>query len=361
MQIRLSENIRSLRKQHSMTQEQLADALGVTVGAVYKWEAGLSMPEIRLLIELADLFEVSVDSLLGYTMQSGNVQSMIDRLTSYLAIKDYENAVAESEKALNKYPNDFRIVYTCSQIYMAKAMEEMSKEAIVRSNELFEQAITLLDQNTNSTVNEVTILNLMANNYMISGDMNRGLEILKKNNICNINSSMIASVYAIGLRQPDEAMKYVEPSMGEVLNKAFATAFAASFAYAYKNDVTCISALEWLMGFLDSMKNDPKSISHTDESKAMTLALLAVWEERFGHSDQAKDHIKEAYELAVRFDNTPANEMSDLRFISGTDVVSVIYSGKTACEVINNLVFDRVPKNKASKKIKRLWDELNNA
>ena len=53
--------------------------------------------------------------------------------------------------------------------------------------------------------------------------------------------------------------------------------------------------------------------------------------------------------------------MSDLRFISGTDVVSVIYSGKTACEVINNLVFDRVPKNKASKKIKRLWDELNNA
>nr|MCR4556847.1 helix-turn-helix domain-containing protein [Saccharofermentans sp.] len=54
MQIKLSENIRSLRKEHKLTQEQLADALGVTVGAVYKWETGLSMPEIRLLMELAD-------------------------------------------------------------------------------------------------------------------------------------------------------------------------------------------------------------------------------------------------------------------------------------------------------------------
>ena len=99
MQIRLSENIRSLRKEHKLTQEQLADALGVTVGAVYKWETGLSMPEIRLLMELADLFEVSVDSLLGYTMKSGNVQNRIERMVSFLAVKDYERAIAESEKA----------------------------------------------------------------------------------------------------------------------------------------------------------------------------------------------------------------------------------------------------------------------
>ena len=43
MQIRLAENIRALRRQHRFTQEQLAESLGVTPGAVYKWEAGGSL------------------------------------------------------------------------------------------------------------------------------------------------------------------------------------------------------------------------------------------------------------------------------------------------------------------------------
>ena len=58
MDLHISENIRRLRKDHRMTQEQLAEALGITVGAVYKWENALAMPEIRLLVELSDLFEV---------------------------------------------------------------------------------------------------------------------------------------------------------------------------------------------------------------------------------------------------------------------------------------------------------------
>ncbi len=360
MQIRLSENIRSLRKEHKLTQEQLADALGVTVGAVYKWETGLSMPEIRLLMELADLFEVSVDSLLGYTMKSGNVQNRIERMVSFLAVKDYERAIAESEKALRKYPNNFLLVYVSAQMYMAKTMEELSKEAMVKSNALFEHAISLLDQNTDSSINEVTILNLMANNYMVTGELDRALEILKKNNICNINSSMLASVYAVGLGQPDEASKYIEPAMLEALNTVSKSAYAASFAYARKNDITCISALEWLIGFLDSLKTDPETISHIDKFKPSYLALLAIWEEKFGYKDKAEDHIKEAYMLAMRFDATPAYNMNGLRFISHPDAVSVDIVGKTACEAMDYLVFDRVPKSKASQKIKRLWDELNN-
>ena len=69
MQIRLAENIRALRRQHRFTQEQLAESLGVTPGAVYKWEAGLSQPELAIIVELSDLFDTSVDVLLGYEMK----------------------------------------------------------------------------------------------------------------------------------------------------------------------------------------------------------------------------------------------------------------------------------------------------
>ncbi|MFQ9805283.1 MAG: helix-turn-helix transcriptional regulator [Christensenellales bacterium] len=54
MAFALSEHIRSLRKARGLTQEQLAEALGVTVGAVYKWESRLSLPELPMLVQLAD-------------------------------------------------------------------------------------------------------------------------------------------------------------------------------------------------------------------------------------------------------------------------------------------------------------------
>lgn len=57
--------IMRLRKEHGMTQEQLANALGITFQAVSKWENGVSSPDLSTLPLLADLFGVSVDALLG--------------------------------------------------------------------------------------------------------------------------------------------------------------------------------------------------------------------------------------------------------------------------------------------------------
>ena len=102
MKIKIAENIKALRKQHSFTQEQLAEALGVTVGAVYKWESGQSVPEVKLIMELADLFEISVDTLLGYDRQNENIINRIERIKQYVLEKDFDEAVLEAEKALKQ-------------------------------------------------------------------------------------------------------------------------------------------------------------------------------------------------------------------------------------------------------------------
>ena len=75
---RLAENIRAFRRQRSLTQAQLAEALGVTVGAVYKWENGLSQPELDMLVALADFFDASVDALLGYEMKDNRLHAAAD-------------------------------------------------------------------------------------------------------------------------------------------------------------------------------------------------------------------------------------------------------------------------------------------
>lgn len=61
----LGERIKNHRKRLGLTQEQLAQQLGVSAQAVSKWEHNLSCPDISVLPEIADLFGISVDELLG--------------------------------------------------------------------------------------------------------------------------------------------------------------------------------------------------------------------------------------------------------------------------------------------------------
>jgi transcriptional regulator with XRE-family HTH domain len=64
--IKIKEQIAFLRRQKGVTQEELAQALGVTNQSVSKWESGVCCPDIQLLPEIAKYFGVSTDELLGY-------------------------------------------------------------------------------------------------------------------------------------------------------------------------------------------------------------------------------------------------------------------------------------------------------
>ena len=61
--MKIGENIRALRLQKGLTQEQVAQQLGVTYQAVSKWENGTNTPDIGLLPEIAALFGVTIDAL----------------------------------------------------------------------------------------------------------------------------------------------------------------------------------------------------------------------------------------------------------------------------------------------------------
>lgn len=57
--------IKKMRFRASLTQEQLAEKLGISPQSVSKWENEISMPDIALLPEIAEVFGVSVDELFG--------------------------------------------------------------------------------------------------------------------------------------------------------------------------------------------------------------------------------------------------------------------------------------------------------
>lgn len=63
--VQVGKKIAELRKAHNMTQFELADKLGISFQAVSNWERGNSMPDISKLPEIAELFSVSIDEILG--------------------------------------------------------------------------------------------------------------------------------------------------------------------------------------------------------------------------------------------------------------------------------------------------------
>lgn len=68
-------NLKLFRKRNGYTQEQIAERLGVSRQAVAKWERGESLPDIENVIALADIYEVTVDSLvrnMAYTSDKGD-------------------------------------------------------------------------------------------------------------------------------------------------------------------------------------------------------------------------------------------------------------------------------------------------
>ena len=65
MVLKLGENLRNLRKDRGITQEELAYTLGVSFQAISKWERGESYPDISILPTLAGYFGVTIENLMG--------------------------------------------------------------------------------------------------------------------------------------------------------------------------------------------------------------------------------------------------------------------------------------------------------
>ncbi|MBR3842966.1 MAG: helix-turn-helix transcriptional regulator [Christensenellaceae bacterium] len=73
--------IKKLRQQANLTQEQLANLLSISPQAISRWENGAAMPDISLLVPLANLFHVSTDHLLGIEEETEEdvIRDLIDK------------------------------------------------------------------------------------------------------------------------------------------------------------------------------------------------------------------------------------------------------------------------------------------
>ena len=338
MKLKLAENIRAYRKQRKLTQEQLAEVLNVTVGAVYKWESGLSLPELKLIVEMADFFDVSVDVLLGYEMKDNRLKATLERLGGYVNTEDPEGP-EEAEKALKRFPHSFAVVYLSAIIYMISGGKDHDEKQLNRSLELLEESLILLPQNTDPNVGEIQIYDYMANVLFLLGRGNQAVELLKQHNRDGVYNDLIGMTLSVFCSRPEEAQPFLSEALVSSLSHMIQTVLGKAYAYALSGDQdSAESLLKWGISSLEGLKQ-PGMTGYLDQTCSFLNLQLAYVYLKKGSPEQARQALGKALELAARYDDLPNYDARSIRFVETAEGFSLHYIlGRTARESLDYLV-----------------------
>ena len=337
MKMMLAENIRAFRKERSLTQEQLSEALGVTAGAVYKWEAKLSIPELELIIQMADFFDTSVDVLLGYEVKDNRLEATVKRLQEYRRSKDWDG-LAEAEKALKKYPHSFQIVNASAALYRAFGFESGDKALFHRALKLLEQSRLLLSQNEDPQISEQTIYGRIAQTYLGLGETDKAIELWKTHNADGVYSPQIGHILAQS-DHIEEAVPFLSEALLKLVSDLITTIIGYVNVYLNHGDHASAQAiLHWGISLLQGLREGGKP-NYFDRVSAVLLVALAGSQHLSGQGEAARDTLKKAKELAAFFDASPSYDESDIRFVGRIEGASAYDDlGATAMDGVRNAV-----------------------
>lgn len=135
--------IKQLREEQNLTQEQLAESLGITSRAVSQWECDRTSPDISQLPALANIFNVTTDMLLGVdiTRREEEIDKIIefDRL-NFCVSGDMHGSIEYLSEKLKKYPNSPELiralVLSSYSLYFQSGTEFEENEKTLKAQEI---------------------------------------------------------------------------------------------------------------------------------------------------------------------------------------------------------------------------------
>ncbi|MBR4691172.1 MAG: helix-turn-helix transcriptional regulator [Oscillospiraceae bacterium] len=177
----IGKNISDLRREKGMTQQQLAEKLGVSAQSVSKWENGVCAPDVSQFPLLAELFGVSIDRIFGYRVSSREeAQALIDRADR---CETLEENIAILQEGLEKDPAspELRVALAMSWLSLARvrAYAEKAEEA----DKARENCVRLCREVIRSCGDQAQVdgaLEVLRRVYMDTGNCERALECVER-------------------------------------------------------------------------------------------------------------------------------------------------------------------------------------
>ena len=353
MNNRLATNIRTFRKSKGLTQEQLAEVFDVTVGAVHKWEAGLSTPELGMIMEIADFFDTSLDVLIGFDVRDNRIESLATRIKDITRTRESEGA-AEAEKALKKYPHSFEIVVACADYYNSFGTTNNDRKFNLRAKELYEQAIRLISQNTDPYLNEAVLYGRLATVCFSLGEFDKGLEIYKAHNAGGMFDVQIGQLL-IANERFEEADTHLSYALMRQIGERYNLMISKAFIYMKTGRIDdAIALLEETLRENNVFKTG-NTHSFSDKMDCIFLTGLSYGMLVKNKKKEAREYLLKAKETSESFDADPNYDCANFRF-SNLETTYAGYDsmGTTARETIMGTI-DKIE----SQELQELWNSIN--
>ena len=346
MENKLAENIRSYRKGLGLTQEQLAERLGITLGAVSKWERGSSEPDLSYIMELAELFHVSVDALIGYSMRGTDADTEADRIEGLDKEESIWKIAEEYENAMKKFPNHFRIVCGAAFINQQIGVRYKRDEALTKALELFRHSIDLLSQNRDHPeINEARLRDEIAGCYSALKNYGRAIEEYQKNNLTGSNDARIGCLYTLHEKKPEEGIRHTERAFfRDFTDMITAMSGYVSYFTATARHDDGIRAAQWAIRFLESLKEDPNRRTYLDKIISLFYLGLAILQDSGGMPEKSEESLHTAVRIAAGFDSDPIFTLENVILLRDAEKLGVYdETGATAIDGLKNSIEEITP------------------
>lgn len=183
----ISMRIRELRKQAKLSQEMMAEKIGVSRQAITKWETGLGVPDIENLVAIADLFKLSLDELMGRDIEHETLAKdyLYESVTEYDidGKKDFDiSFMGANQLKLYAYEGE-----KVKVILLSDTISDIQNELKTKIDDIKRKIDIDIKRvgNLSETVakNELTIKILIPQLYMGEVDLNGNTNILELKNL----------------------------------------------------------------------------------------------------------------------------------------------------------------------------------
>lgn len=370
MKISLNENIRNYRKGMSLTQEQLAEAMGVSVATVSKWEGGSVSPDVEMLAELADFFQTSVDVLLGYQWKKRSMGQCVDELKHCYETSQYEEGKIEARKAVQRFPYSFPILYWSGMLLFVASIrntngtlssDEKVAEDMAYAKELLKRALGVFEQNEDKSISREEIHQIIGNIYGYLGDKRRAVEYLEEYNICNVNDQMLGVFYSY-LGEYEKAKKYSYRNFQRNLLNVWA-GFTSIFNVLIETGKyeEVLQLAQWTKEFCCSVAAEDSSYFERCGVLVDTLMASAyvhkAEKEGGDYRGKIEEHLRCALQAALHFEEHP-DYTGKLKFFEVEEKSIHDSFGGSAMDVLKNTLLLHKENTNQYKQLANIFDKL---
>ncbi len=225
-----SDIIKELRRQHDMTQDELADTLGITSQAVSRWERGISIPDIDTIVKLAYLFNVTTDFLLG--VDGVKTEAKIEEIVFSVRELPVDEAIAVLRDELNRYPCHMTLM-NCLAWYLSRKAQSIDKErekkrTLTEAEELSEY---VLAHSIDTEQRNGAIYNLLGI-YRELGEREKGNALVEGLN----DYSMVRQKMKIELAEGEEKVRLSMENLHALISQAQWQAFELSLENCFSRE-----------------------------------------------------------------------------------------------------------------------------